>query len=71
MMLLLLLARPGNVIFVVDRDALGHVVDLVHTHQACSQLEHVVPERDDDELGVLGTLFDVVRHDGDLARRLC
>lgn len=36
-----------------------HVIDLVHADQPRSKLEHVVSQRDDDELGVLGALFDV------------
>lgn len=53
-------------VLVLDGDALGHMVDLVDTNKAGCQLEHVVAERDDDELGVLGALLDVVGHDGDL-----
>jgi hypothetical protein len=60
------LTRPGNVVLVLDGDALGHVVDLVHADQAGCQLEHVVAQGDDDELGVLGALLDVVCDDGDL-----
>lgn len=53
-------------VLVLDGDALGHVVDLVDADQAGRKLEHVVAQRDDDELGVLGTLLDVVGHDGHL-----
>jgi hypothetical protein len=60
LLLLLLLALPHNVIPVLNRYTLRHVVDLVHAHQPRRQLEHVVPERDDDELGVLRPLLDVV-----------
>lgn len=64
----LLRLRPpaDDVVAVLDRDALGHVVDLVHADQPGRQLEHVVSEGDDDELGVLGALLDVVGDDGDL-----
>ena len=68
-LLLLLLplgSRAYDIIAVLDRDALGHVVDLVHADQAGGQLKHVVAEGDDDELGVFGAFFDVIRDDGDL-----
>lgn len=48
----------------VDGDALGAVVRLVDADQPVRQLEHVGPQRDDDELGVPGPLLDVVGHDG-------
>eukprot|EP00962_Isochrysis_galbana_P023267 scaffold7006_cov108-Isochrysis_galbana.AAC.8 len=43
----------------VDRDALGAV--------PVRELEHVVAQRDDDELRVARALLDVVAHDGDVA----
>ena len=55
-----------DIIPVVDGNALGHLVDLVDTDEAVGKLKHVVAERDDDELGVLGALLDIVCHDGDL-----
>ena len=48
----------------VEGDALGAVVSLVDPHQSVGQLEHVGPQGDDDELGVLGPLLDVVGHYG-------
>lgn len=42
------------------------MIDLVHADQPGRQLEHVVSEGDDDELGVLGPLLNVVGDDGDL-----
>ena len=57
---------PDNIIAVLNRHALGHVVDLVHAHEAGGKLKHVVAQGDDDKLGVLGALFDVVGHDGHL-----
>lgn len=63
---LLALAPPDNIIAVLDGHALCHVVDLVHAHEASGELKHVVAQGDDDELGVLGALFDVVGHDGHL-----
>ena len=68
---LLLALRPGNVIFVLDRHTLGHVVDLVHAHQSRRELKHVVSEGNDDELGVLGSLLDVICHNGHLYERIC
>ena len=38
----------------VDGDALGGVVGLVDSHKTVGELEHVVAEGDNDELGVLG-----------------
>ena len=58
-----------DIVLILDRDALGHVVDLVDADEAGGELEHVVAEGDDDELGVFGAFFDVVRDDGDLCVR--
>ena len=67
MRLLLNRASPTvHVILILNRHALGHVVDLVHSHQSGSELKHVISEGNDDELGVLCSLFDVVCYDGDL-----
>lgn len=52
-----------NVVLVLNRYTLGHMVDLVHSHKSRRELKHVVSERDDNELGVLGTLLDVVGND--------
>lgn len=41
----------------VDAHALGGVVRFVDADQPVGDLEHVVPERDDDELGVLRLLL--------------
>ena len=41
----------------VDGDAFGAVVSLVDPYEAVGQLKHVVPERDDDELGILCSLL--------------
>lgn len=38
-----------------------HVVDFVHADQTRRKLEHVVAQRDDNKLGVLGALLDVAR----------
>ncbi len=42
------------------------VANLVNAEEAVAQLEHVVAQRDDDELGVAGPLLDVVGDDGDV-----
>ncbi|KAI6756206.1 hypothetical protein HG530_011942 [Fusarium avenaceum] len=42
------------------------MIDLVHANQPRRELKHVVAQRDDDELGVLGALLDVVGNDRDL-----
>lgn len=72
-LLRLLRLRPPayDVVLVLDRHALGHVVDLVDADEAGGELEHVVPEGDDDELGVLGALLDVVGDDGHLCVVAC
>lgn len=46
------------------------MIDLVHPYETRRELEHVVAKRDDDELRVLGSLFDVASDDGDLTRSL-
>lgn len=51
-----------NIIAILNRHALGHMIDLVHAHQPRRELEHVIPQRDNDELGVLGAFLDVARH---------
>lgn len=58
--------RSLDVVLVLNSDTLGHMIDLVHAHQPRRKLKHVVAQRDDDELGVLGTLLDVVCDDRDL-----
>ena len=40
------------------------MVNLVDTDQPLRQLKHVIAQRDDDELCVLGALFDVGGYDG-------
>lgn len=57
---------PLDVVPVLDRDALRLVVHLVHAHEPRRELKHVVAQRDDDELRVLGALLDIVGHDGHL-----
>jgi hypothetical protein len=46
------------------------MIDFVHAHQPRRELKHVVAQRDDDELGVLGALLDVVGNDRDLRTML-
>lgn len=41
----------------VDGATLGGVVRLVDANQAVGNFKHVVPQRDDNELGVLGLLL--------------
>lgn len=50
---------PIDVIPVLNRHTLGHVINLVHSDQSRSELKHVVTQRDDDELGILGSFLDV------------
>lgn len=42
-----------------ERRRTHHVIDLIHTNQPACQLEHVVSQRDDDELCILRSLLDV------------
>ena len=49
-------------------DKTCHVIDLVYTDQSRGELEHVVAQRNDDELGVLGAFFDVSSNDGNLEK---
>ena len=51
----MVLERDG---FGVDAHVLGGVVSLVDPNQSVGDLEHVVPQGDDDELGVLGLLLE-------------
>ena len=44
----------------VEGDALGPVVSFVDAHQSVGQLEHVIPQRDNDVMSVLSPLLDVV-----------
>ncbi|KZF21894.1 hypothetical protein L228DRAFT_162366 [Xylona heveae TC161] len=57
---------PTNIITILNGNALGHVINFIHADEARRELEHVVAERNDDELGVFGAFFDVTCHDGDL-----
>ena len=50
----------------VDGDAFGAVVSLVDPYEAVGQLKHVVPERDDDELGILCSLLKKTK-----TRKIC
>lgn len=50
----------------IDCHALGCIVCFVDPNKPVRQLEHVVPQADDDELRVLGSLLDVVCHNGDV-----
>lgn len=60
------LSLSGDVIPILNRYALRHVVHLIHAHESARQLKHVVPQGDNDKLCVLGALFNVRCHDGDL-----
>jgi len=51
-----------DVVPIFNRYTLRHVVDFVYSNKSGSELEHVVSQRDDDELGVLRALFDVTRY---------
>ena len=40
-----------------------HMIDLVNTNQSRRQFKHVIPQRNDNKLCVLGAFFDVGRYD--------
>lgn len=46
------------------------MADLVHADQPRCELEHVIAKRDDDELGVLRPLLDVIGDNRDLRELL-
>lgn len=50
----------------VDRDGVSAVVRLVDSNKSVRQLEHVIAERDHDELGILRPLLDVMGDDADV-----
>lgn len=56
------LSSHCEIVTILDRDTLGHVVDFVDTHQPFGEFEHIVSQTDDNELCVLGTFLDVARY---------
>jgi hypothetical protein len=44
-----------------------HVVNFVHANKTCRKFEHVVAQRDDNELCVLSALLDIARNNRDLS----
>lgn len=60
------LCSPLNVILIFYRHTLRHMVDLVYSNQSTRELEHVVPQRDDDKLCVFGSFLDVRCYNRDL-----
>jgi hypothetical protein len=48
-----------NVILVLHRNALSHMVDLVDPYQPFRKFKHIISQTDDDELRILGSLLDV------------
>lgn len=46
----------------VDSHILGGVVRFVDADETIGDLEHVVPQGDDDKLSVLGLLLNTIRH---------
>ena len=42
------------------------MINLIHPHQSRRQLKHVIPQRNNDELGVFRAFFNVRGYDGDL-----
>lgn len=50
----------------VYSDSLGNVKGLVDAYELLRQLEHVVSQGNNKELGIAGALLDIVTHDGDI-----
>jgi hypothetical protein len=48
-----------DIISVLDRHTLGHVVDLVNTDKTRGKLEHIVSQRNDNKLCILRPLLDI------------
>ena len=63
---LVLANHLADIIPILNRNTLRHMVNLVHTHKSRRQLKHIISERDNDELGVLGAFFNVRGYDRDL-----
>jgi hypothetical protein len=61
-----LLCSTVNVISIFNRHALGHVIDLVYSNKSRRQLEHVVSQRNDNELSILCSFLDITGNDRDL-----
>jgi hypothetical protein len=53
------LSPQRQIIPILHRDALSHVVDFIDAHKPLGEFKHVVPQTDDDELGVFGAFFDI------------
>jgi hypothetical protein len=58
-----LLTLKGQVVTILDRDGLGHVVNFVDADETLGKLKHVVAQRDDNKLRVFRPLFDVSGYD--------
>ena len=48
-----------NVIPVLHRNALSHMIDLIDPYQPFRKLKHVISQTDDDELRILRPLLNV------------
>ena len=45
----------------VDRDCLGDIVSLVDAYELVGQLKHIIPEADNDELGVASEISSILQ----------
>lgn len=61
-----LLCSTVNVISIFNCHTLGHVIDLVYSNKSRRQLEHVVSQRNDNELSILCSFLDITGNDRDL-----
>jgi hypothetical protein len=59
---------PNDIIPILNRNALGHVVDLINPYQP-KRARTCCFSGNNDELGVLRSFLDVARHDRNLAVR--
>jgi hypothetical protein len=48
-----------NVILILHRNTLSHMIDLVDSYQPFRKLKHVISQTDDNELCILRPLLDV------------
>lgn len=55
----LLLPLLHQIIPILHRDTLRHMIDFIDSHKAFRKLEHIIAEGDDNELCVLRSFFDV------------
>lgn len=58
---------PSHILAIRNRHTLRHVIDLIDPHQPLRQLEHIIPQTDNNELCVLCALLDIPRDNRNLS----